>query len=100
MPVVTNFNGGSTLQRETMTGVGMAGLGPITTTPFDGNFINSSLFVASEPLKLGQVQWGVCEAVRHAANIKKNCTAVNRVRMPFETPGVMQTWDISGLQHG
>jgi len=100
MPVVTNFNGGATLQRETSAGVGMAGLGPITTTPFDGNFINSTLFVASEPLKLGQVQWAVCEAVRHATNIGKNYAAVNHVRMPFETPGVMQTWDITGLQHG
>ena len=52
MPLVQNYWGGATLRRDIVEGGGLIGMGPITLTPFDGNFLNSTLFINEAPLRV------------------------------------------------
>jgi hypothetical protein len=92
MPIVQNFYGAATLRRDVEPGYGLISLGPITSAPYNGNFQNSSFLLNGRAYRVDTVTWAICEASREVQN---EVHITNRVRMPFEDHGFMQTWDIS-----
>lgn len=99
MPVAQNFIGAATLRDDevysfdhTIRGVGLIGLGPISLTPYRGNFFNSTIVFDNHALPVQDVEWAGCEGVRHS--FREGVKVTNRVRLPFEQRAVLQEWQV------
>ena len=85
-------------------GYGLISLGPITLTPFRGNFQNSSILFNGEALIVKDVEWAVCEGVRTAQGTLTTSShhelkVTNKVRAVFEDYAILQKWDIQSSSH-
>lgn len=87
MPTLVNFVGAVSLRRDIVEGGGFIGLGPMSLSPYLGNFLNSTMVFDGRPLRVENVSWDWCEGTRSAA--RGGLRVANSVRAPFEGHGVM-----------
>jgi hypothetical protein len=94
MPMVQNFFGAAYLRRDNGPGFGLAGIGPVTLSPYDVTLQNSSFFFNGAPVPLTHTKgWGGGEAFRFANSPQVNVT--NSVTMLFETYTMVQRWSFN-----
>jgi hypothetical protein len=92
LPHVQNFWGSVGLRHD------MISLGTMALTPFNGNFQNcSSLLIDGSAVELQQhsLQWYEGQRTGMSA---LGASVLNRVRMPFEQHGVLQSWSFNASQ--
>lgn len=87
LPQVQNFVGAVGLRHD------LVSLGTMALSPFNGNFLNSTLSVDGAPAVLASSRYGACEGTR--AGTAGVVAIENAVRLPFEQPAVLQRWLLS-----